>query len=155
MADRVGPLGFIEAMLGKGIGPTEGLRMYREAGGAIRTQRWFSAYGELAAELARRDMVQAAPLNRPPTGEEISTVASARPGAYLYRGGVMVVDRETGLVMTLPGSVRSQRLVNYGTAIAQMLAPVEESQENYGFTALGAFITGVRELVPVSEVGPL
>src|SRR5437867_3433865 len=100
MAEGVGPISFIYNLLTEEISPTAGLRAYREAGGMIRTQRWYQAFGEVAAAVSRRGLVQAAPIQSVPSPEEISPRASnARPG-YLYRAGVINTQRgivtETG-----------------------------------------------------------
>lgn len=42
--DRIALVAFIEALVSRGIRPTRGLVMYRQAGGAIRTERWFQEY---------------------------------------------------------------------------------------------------------------
>lgn len=153
MARQIGPLGIIESQIKQGVSATEGLRQYRAAGGKIRTSRWYGAFGELSAEVARKDMVQAAPTNRTPTGEEISPVTSKRPGAFVYRGGVMVVERDTDQILTLPASIRSKKLVTYKTAIAAMQTQITDTGSPPGMTVIGAFISGVRELVADTDDG--
>lgn len=148
MADRIGPLGIIEALVKSGVGPTEGLRQFRSKGGAIRDSRWFQAFGELQAELARRDFVRAAPINRLPTGEEISPITARKHGAYIYRGAVMVVERDTDQIVSLPASVRSQKLITYKTAIAMMQTQITDTGSPPGMTVIGAYVSGVRELIP-------
>lgn len=148
MADRIGPLGIIEAQVKSGMSATQGLAQYRKAGGAIRDSRWYQAFGELQAELARKDFVRAAPINRLPTGEEISPVTAKKHGAYIYRGAVMVVERDTDQIMSLPASVRSKKLVTYKTAISMMQTQITDTGSPPGMTVIGAYVTGVRELVP-------
>ncbi len=45
------PLPFIEGLVSRGIGATRGLELFRQAGGAIRTQSWFAAYAEARSRL--------------------------------------------------------------------------------------------------------
>jgi cellulose synthase/poly-beta-1,6-N-acetylglucosamine synthase-like glycosyltransferase len=52
MSDQIELLPFIEDLVYRGIRPTRGLRMYRQLGGAIRTQRWFATYRAIEGELA-------------------------------------------------------------------------------------------------------
>jgi hypothetical protein len=152
MAETVGPLGFIQSLIGQGVSPTAGLRQYRQAGGAIRTQRWFRAWGEMQAEISTRPVVVAAPLTSVPTRQEITRVESKRPGAYLFRGGVMAFDRQTGEVEIRPSSVRSRTLMRYEEALAAMVEQLASNAEEYDISVVGGFITSVRELVPVGDL---
>lgn len=151
MAERIGPLGIIEALVKAGTSATEGLRQYRAQGGKIRDSRWYGAFGELQAELARKDFVRAAPINRLPTGSEISPVTAKKHGAYIYRGAVMVVERDTDQIVSLPASVRSKKLITYKTAISMMQTQITDTGSPPGMTVIGAYVSGVRELVPESE----
>lgn len=149
MADRVGPLGLIQSYIGQGISATEGLRQYREAGGQIRDQRWYRAWGEMSAEIATRDSVMAAPLNRAPRPEERVQVQSNKPGGYLYRGGVVAFDIESGDIQLKAGSVRSQTLMTYAQAQEAIFDQLANNAAQYGLSVIGSFITAVRELVPI------
>lgn len=151
-AGDVGPLGFIQAAIAEGRTSTASLQAYRDAGGAIRTQRWYRAWGELGAEISRVPMVQAAPINRQPTGEEISRVAGKGPPRFVFYGGVQVVERETGLVQTLPAAVRSTRLLTYMEAIEAMQTQISGSGSPPGVSVLGAFTTRVREITPLEDI---
>lgn len=152
MADRVGPLGAIQSLLRQGdVGPTQALREYRAAGGQIRTQRWFRAWGEMAAELAARPAVQAAPLESYPEGGQLTRVQSARPGAYLYVGGVMVFDRPTNEPILKAASIRSSTLLTYAQAQNLLEQQVGMGADSYGYTVAGGYVTAVRELVPVED----
>lgn len=151
MAERIGPLGIIERLVKEGTSATEGLRQYRAAGGKIRDSRWYGAFGELQAELSRKDMVRAAPTNRLPTGEEISQITAKRHGAYIYRGAVMVVERDTDQIVSLPASIRSNKLVTYRTAISMMQTQITDTGSPPGMTVIGAYVSGVRELIPETD----
>jgi hypothetical protein len=157
----VGPLPYIRGLINAGVGPTEGLRQFREAGGAIRTQRWFGAFGELQAEAAVRPQVVTAPTNRPPIADEITQVSSAKPGAYLYRGGVIVttrsVDPQTGATVestqTNWAALRTASLIDYEAAMAELEArfgPEGQSGIEHS-TVIGSFISAVNDLVAVQE----
>ena len=151
MAERIGPLGIIERLVKEGTNATQGLQQYRQAGGRIRDSRWFQAFGELQAELSRKDMVRAAPINRLPTGEEISKITAKKHGAYVYRGAVMVVERDTDQIVSLPASVRSRKLITYKTAISMMQTQITDTGSPPGMTVIGAYVSGVRELVPETD----
>lgn len=151
MANIVGPLGLIQSYLKQGISATEGLRRFREAGESIRTQRWYAAWGEMSAEMSTRDSVMAAPLNRRPTPEERTKVGSRNPGGYLYRGGVVAFDRDTGDIQLKAGSIRTSSLITYAQAQEALYEQLAGSADVYGISVIGSFITAVRELVPIGE----
>ena len=158
MAYGINPIPFIYAKLAEGVGPTQALREYREAGGAIRTQRFYQAYGETQLELATRGLVEAAPSERAPTPQEISPRSSTKPGGYLYRVGVLTartsVDPITGTVREQTSiewqSVRSAHLIAYASAqqLAESNFGVGAEAGPYGGSVLGSFVSVVNELVP-------
>src|SRR6516164_3502520 len=127
--DRVGPISFIFNAIKEGMNATNALEAYREAGGAIRTQRFYHAFGEVTAELAVESGLQSEPSNQVPSGEFIIDRGSNRPGAYLARGGVLTsirtVDPQTGRVSEVTqtnfGSIRYTSL----PTIAQIQADIE------------------------------
>jgi hypothetical protein len=159
--DRVGPISFIFNAIKEGMNATNALEAYREAGGAIRTQRFYHAFGEVNAELAVESGLQSEPTNQVPSGEFIIDRGSGRPGAYLARGGVLIsvrtVDPDTGKVseqtMTNFGSVRYSVL----PTIAQIQADIEaqfgpEGRSGVGnSTILGSFLSPILNLVEPTE----
>lgn len=161
MAEPLAPLPYIYNKVKEGVSPTQALREYRESGGAIRTQRFYKAYGEIFAELAVRPNLQAAPTGAVPSAEEITRQESTRPGGFLARGGVLVsirsVDPLTGRTTEETrvnfGSVRMQSLQTFGEIMGNLEAKfgpngtsgVEQS------SVLGSFVTGVTELVEPDE----
>lgn len=159
--DRIGPIPFIYNLISQGINATEGLRQYREAGGAIRTQRWYHAYGEIAAELAVLPQLQAAPTNEVPSGDLIRQRMSNRPGGFLARVGVLVSTRT---VDPTTGRVSETTMTNWGSVRMQTLATLDEilalGEENFGptgqsglanSTVIGSILGPVEELIPLAE----
>ncbi len=152
----IGPVQFIGALLERGLAPTAALREFRAAGGRVRTQTWYRAWGEVAGELATRERVQAAPLRRRPIAEEITRRTSKKPGAFLYRGQIAVNRRlrdERGRLVDyelqwLPASVRTRRLLTYTSVMDQMTADAAEGGDSYDYAVLGAMVSTVSELVP-------
>lgn len=158
MAKGVNPLPLIYNLITEGTGPTEGLRQFREAGGAIRTQRWYAAFGETQLEIATRGVLQAAPVDRPPTPAEITPRQTNKPGGFLYRVGVIAsrtaVDPVTGLARETTSiewqSIRTQQLIDLAAAQAQAEANFGVGAEAgpYGGSVIGSFVSAVNELVP-------
>lgn len=155
MPDTIGPISFIYNLLTEGISPTAGLRAYRAAGGAIRTQRFYHAYGEVAAAVGRRGLVQAAPAEAVPSADEISRRASRAQPGYLYRVGVVNTQRgivtEAGTVGEETvidwAAVRSHRLITYAEAIAQAEAMIASGYRSATgeVSVQGSFVSEVNE----------
>jgi len=121
--DVVGPIPFIFNSIKEGMSATAALNSYRELGGAIRSQRFYHAYGEVAAELAVEPNLVSAPLDSVPTADQIVDRGSGRPGAFLARGGVLVSVRT---VDPRTGKVSEQTQVNFGSMRYQTLPTIGE-----------------------------
>lgn len=155
MASGVGPISFIYNLLTEGVAPTVGLQQYRAVGGMIRTQRWFQAYGEVAAAVSRRPLVEAAPSEAIPSADEISRRASAARPGYLYRVGVIntqrgiVTERGTQAEETVLDwvAVRSERLLQYAEAMALAEETISTGyrSESGLVTLQGSFVSEVNE----------
>lgn len=162
MPDVVGPIPFIFNLINQGINPTEGLRQYREAGGAIRTQRFYHAYGEVAAELAVLPQLQALQPGETPSGDLIRKVGSRSTARYNARVGVLVSVRT---VDPLTGAVSETTLTNWGSVAMQEMATIGEilaaGEEKFGptgqsglanSTVIGSILGPVTENVPPSDL---
>lgn len=158
MAYLINPLPLIYNLIDQGVGATEGLRQYRAAGGSIRTQRWYAAFGETQLEIATRGIVEAAPAGRTPNADEIVQRQTTRPGGFLYRTGVLVsrnvVDPITGASREVTSiewqSIRTAQLIDYAAAQAAAEANFGVGAEAgpYGGSVIGSFVSAVNELVP-------
>jgi len=159
--DKIGPIPFIFNAIKEGMGATEALQAYREAGGAIRTQRFYHAFGEVAAELAVEPLLQGQPSNQVPSGEFIIDRGSSRSGAYLARGGVLVsvrtVDPQTGKVSEIThtnfGSVRYTTLPTELEIAADIMAQFgpEGRSGLQNSTVLGVNLAPILNLVDPTE----
>ena len=134
------------------------LAEYRAAGGAIRTQRFQQAVGEIQVELATRGLVEQAPTSRAPSRSEITPRSTTRPGGYLYRVGVLVsrtsVDPLTGHQSEQTSiewqSIRTAQLIDYQQAQAAAEGNFGVGAEGgpYGGSVVGSIVSAVNELVP-------
>lgn len=155
VASGVGPISFIYNLITEGVAPTAGLKAYREAGGMIRTQRFFQAYGEVAAAVGRRPVVEAAPATSVPSADEISRRASAARPGYLYRVGV--INTQRGIVTERGAmaeetvldwvAVRSEHLLQYAEAMALAEETISTGyrSESGLVTLQGSFVSEVNE----------
>ena len=161
MADRIGPIPFIYNAIKEGLNATRALETYRELGGQIRTQRFYHAYSEVAAEVAVTPSLQATPASQPLSSDVITQIASNRPGGYLFRGAAVVSVRT---VNPLTGAVTETTQLNFGMVKSQDILSIEEIlaqlEENFGpegqsglaqSTVIGSFITAANELIPQTE----
>lgn len=161
MTDRIGPIPFIYNAISEGLNATEALTAYREGGGQIRTQRFYHAFSEIAAEVAVTPNLQATPLDQPLASDVISRIGSNRPGGYLYRGAAVVSVRT---IDPLTGKVQESTQLNFGMVkSSDLLTPAEilaQLEEKFGpegqsglaqSTVIGSFMTAANELVPAEE----
>ena len=159
--DRVGPIPYIFNAIREGKNATQALNEYRELGGAIRTQRFYHAFGEVFAELAVESGLLAQPSSQVPSGEFIVDRGSNRPGQYLARGGVLVSART---VDPITGRVSETTQTNFGSirynvlpTIAQIQADIEAQFGPEGrsglenSTVIGSFLAPVLNLVDPTE----
>lgn len=94
------PAGYIAGKIGEGVGSTEALADYRDAGGAIRTQTWYRLYGEVSDSLARSGAAGSLDPDRIPDAGDYSTWTMGQGGQYATQVQVYFRDIDTGLVGT-------------------------------------------------------
>lgn len=156
MASILGNRAAAQLAIREGVNATDALRLYRSAGGSVRTQTWYRLYGQAQLEGALTSKEAAAPLNRVPTAGEIQPATVPRARGYMQR--VTVYGRTPeGFIMTREVSLRSTNLVSRGNAVNKALALVQagmddpERRDRYPMAALlmGTY-TGTYEFNPDS-----
>jgi hypothetical protein len=138
----------------EGTSATQALRLFREAGGQVRTQTWYRLYGQAQLEGAMASKEFSAQLRRIPTASEIQTATAPRARGYMQRVTVYGRD-ENGNVITRDVSLRGDRLVSRENAVAKAMALVQagmedpEKRDRYPLAALlmGAY-QGTFEFAP-------
>lgn len=91
------PAGFIKGLIGDEVGPTAGLRAFREAGGEIQDSRWFDLYGQVSDTLAREPGVLAFEPGALPGPSDYGVWSVKGPGGqYATQVEVQIRDRDTG-----------------------------------------------------------
>lgn len=113
----------------EGKSATEALRLYRQAGGSVRTQTWYRLYGQANLEGTLAGPEASAALNRVPTAGEIQTATAPRARGYMQRVTVFGRDSE-GNVLTREVSLRPGRLVSRENAVNKALALVQAGMED-------------------------
>lgn len=133
----------------EGKSASEGLRDYRAAGGRIASQSWFHLVGEMQAMLASREGIYNEPVNLRPVAREIQTWTTAKARGYIQQVEVLVRERSTGQIISVPFSVSGRSLVSRRNAISQALTVYsDDNAKKYDQQVLGAVYTGTYEARP-------
>lgn len=98
------PAGFIRGLIQEGEGPTAGLSIYREAGGAIQDSRWFELYGQVANTVGDRPEMLGLDPFLPPNPGEYETWALGRGDQFMTQVDVLVFDKDIGSWLTMPAT---------------------------------------------------
>jgi hypothetical protein len=132
-----------------GLSAREGLVQFREAGGHIASSTWFRAVGEVQAMLASREGIYNEPVNLRPVASEIQVWTTQKAKGFIQQVEVLVRERETGQIISVPFSVTGRTLVSRRNAIAQALDVYsDDNAKKYNQQVLGAVYTGTYEARP-------
>lgn len=146
------PAGYIRGLLSEGIGPTAGLRAFREAGGAIQDGRWFDLYGVVGDTAARVPASLALDPYNVPGPADFENWRMGKGGQYATQVEVTVRDRDTGDYFTkqhtyitdqphTPAEAESDAFDVFGDP---------DSESTYGETVLGALAVNFYTTTPYS-----
>lgn len=87
---ELGPLGeglapdaFIRQAISEDLGPTAALRSFREGGGAINNETWFSLYGQIRDAVGGNEALQGLEYSSLPPTEAYSPWAAGEPDRYV------------------------------------------------------------------------
>jgi hypothetical protein len=126
-----------------------GLANYRNAGGRIASQSWYRLVGEIQASLAAREGIYDEPLDSVPVATEIRTWTTAKAKGFIQQVEVLVRERSTGQIISVPFSLQSKTLVTRREAIRAALDVYsDDNAEKYDQQILGAIYTGTYEARP-------
>jgi len=132
-----------------GLSARQGLAEFREAGGRVANQTWYRVTGEIQATLAAREGIYDEPLNLRPVAQEIQTWTTAKARGYIQQVEVLVREKATGQIISVPFSVQGRSLVSRRNAIRQALDVYsDDNAKRYNQQILGAVYTGTYEARP-------
>jgi hypothetical protein len=138
----------LSSVLG-GSSARAGLQAYREAGGHLASQSWYRLVGEIQASLAEREGIYDEPLNLRPVASEVKTWTTAKARGYIQQVEVLVREKSTGQIISVPFSVTGKSLVSRRNAISQALDIYsDDNAKKYDQQVLGAIYTGTYEARP-------
>lgn len=146
------PAGFIRGLIQEGEGPTAGLRIFRDAGGAIQDSRWFELYGQVNDTIARvPETLGLDPFAVPSPGEyEVWNLGSGNQ--YMTQVEVQIRDRDTGLWFTKPHTFVTDEPHTAADAEEDAFATYgdPDTENNYGETVMGALAVTFATTLPYS-----
>lgn len=134
------PAGYIRSLIADGVGPTAGLRAFREDDGRINDGRWFNLYREVNDALNREPQwLGLDPTSLPGPGE-YSTFAAGQGGKYVTTVEMQMIDRGTGLWFTQKTEFWTDEPHTPEEAEADALASWADpdAQRQYEVTVVGA-----------------
>lgn len=133
----------------EGISATRALNVFREAGGHVGNQSWYSLYGQMQAMAERLGAEFGRPQNQKPTANEIEQWATPKARGYVQQVEVLVREKGTNDVISVPYSSISTTLRTRQAIVAEALDVYSDvNAKKYNQTVLGAIYTGTFEMVP-------
>jgi hypothetical protein len=147
--DNLGAAQWALASQLEGKSARQGLAEYRAEGGRIASQTWYRLVGEMQAMLASREGIYDEPINLRPVASEIQTWTTNKARGYIQQVEVLVRERATGQIISVPFSVSGRSLVSRRNAISQALDVYsDDNAQRYNQQILGAVYTGTYEARP-------
>jgi hypothetical protein len=146
------PSAFALDAIMSGLSAREGLRQFRESGGHVASGTWFKLTGQLQAMLAEREGVYNEPVNRRPVASEIKTWSTAKAKGYIQQVEVLVKDRASGEIISVPFSVTGRSLASRRSVVNKALDIYsDDNAQRYNQQILGAVYTGTYQATPIGQ----
>lgn len=105
------------------------LRELRDAGVGIRTQTWYRVFGEARASIDNLSAVSSLSSDTMPRAEHFTPWSAGRQGDYAYQFGIVAVDPETGLRMTVQHTVLTPDVISVGDAERAAMSDFQQGVE--------------------------
>lgn len=145
------PVPFIAQAVRSGMSASGALSAYREAGGAVRTQTWYRAWGQVQASVDDYTAELERPQSRRPIADELRQWQTKTATGYAQQAQVFMRDRETGEVVTRNFTLRGAGVVSRQSVIDTAISTFTDFSDQYGMQIVGGIYTGSYELVPEEE----
>jgi hypothetical protein len=131
-----------------GLSARAALRDFRNAGGKVADSTWFKVYGEVAAQVSLREGIFAEPQSGSPFAHEIQQWSTIKAQGYAHQVEVLVRERATGEIVSIPYTGFSTELQNRQDVIDKALEVYSnDAAERYDQQILGAVYTGTYQAV--------
>lgn len=138
-------------LMREGMSPTAALQAFRDAGGSVRTQTWYRAWGEVQRDYSERGYWGSADLSQPVSPSELPDWHAGREGSIGFRVGVAVRDQATGLVDTRTHFMFSDEPIAPQDAVDQM---IQTYQDNADVTEYGGVLVQAYFIQAYAMRGP-
>lgn len=126
-----------------------GLDRYRAEGGRVADATWYKMTGELNRMVAERETELTRPLSLRPTADDIREWTTRNARGYIHQVEVLVRDRATGEIISVPYSAMSRQLKSRISVINEALRVYSsDNAKKYDQQVLGAVYTGTYQAVP-------
>lgn len=136
----------------EGLSARQGLTAFREAGGRVANQTWFQLRGEVERMVSAREGIYNEPQHLRPIANEIQQWTTSKARGYIQQVEVLVRDRATGQVISVPYSSVSSNLRSRMAVIREALDVYsDDNAKKYNQQILGAVYSGTFQAVPQGE----
>lgn len=145
--------GYIRGLIGEGVGPTEGLRIFRdEPFGHIQDSRWFQLYREVDATMAGEGSAIGLDPSSLPNPNDYGEFAAGAGGQYVTSVNLQMIDRQTGDWFTQSAEYWTTDPHTPEEAEDYLLANWSDPdlQAQYGVTVMGATAINLWRTTPLS-----
>lgn len=142
------PVPFIATAVREGLSATGALKAYRAAGGSVRTQTWYRAYGQVSHAIADYGAELERAQHRIPTAGEIRKWSTVTASGFAQQAQVFMRDRETNEVVARNFTLRGAGMISRQGVIEQAMNTFSDFSDQYGMQIVGGIYTGSYELEP-------
>lgn len=145
--DPLAPAGFIAQMLKNGESATSALRIFRDEGGAIRTQTWYRLAGEVRAALDNLHIVAGLDPSLAVSVDRFTPWSAGQAGQYMYQVDVLQHDSEFDVITRAPYSFTTDQIITPQLAIDEAMAVYSiDTPSAEGQTVVGGVLTGLYQM---------
>lgn len=137
----------VQQALTEGLGATAALRVFRAAGGKVRTQSWYRAFGEAERALAEAGSEASANLDARPGWGRIETVHTPKATGYGHIVHVVGVNPKTGEETVSSITIHATTRLTRRQAVETAVQRVAENQERYENRPVGGVYIGTQHYV--------
>lgn len=136
----------------QGLSARQALSEFRQAGGRVANQTWFQLRAEMERTVSSREGVFDEQQGSVPVAHEIQQWTTSKATGYIQQVEVLVRERETGTVISVPYSSVSNDLRSRAEIVAQALDVYsDDNAQKYNQQVLGAVYSGTYQAVPAGE----
>ena len=136
----------------EGLSARVALAAFRAAGGHVASQTWFQLRGEMERMVSAREGIYSEPQHLVPTANEIQQWTTKNAKGYIQQVEVLVRERDTGTVISVPYSSISSSLRSRQSVVEEALNIYsDDNAKKYNQQVLGAVYSGTFQAVPEGE----